>query len=164
MPARVFVLVFALCLTVVGLMTHYARDIYHYSVYGVADLSFADNARRVSLIRAAVNNPRSLETMTAKEFDLLFRDAEITRVEADVTARHYQSGTCAIDVYFSDRHEKPDYVEFRTLSLNTDVQTRFEGNAVNLSCLKDVLQARGVDTPENYAAQPVPSWDSPYSS
>lgn len=164
MPARVFVLVFALGLTFVGLAAHYARDIYHYGIYGVADLSFTDNARRVGLIRAAVDDPRALETMTVKEFDLLFRTAEVTRIEASVTARHYQSGTCAIDVYFSDENEKPDYVEFRALALNTDVQTRFEGNAVNLSCLKDVLEARGIDTPENYAAQPIPSWDSPYSS
>ena len=164
MPVHSFVCAMALVITILGLSAHYGRDFYHYGLYAMTDLSFSDNKRRVALIRQSVANPSSLEDMTAKDFDLLFRSAEITRKEANVTARHYQSGTCAINVYFRGQNDTPDYVEFRVLSLNDEVQSKFEGTEVNLSCLKDVLEARGVSTPEHYAAQPVPSWASPYRS
>ena len=165
LSAPLCVLIVSLCVSMFGSVFLNVHHIYSYALYGSSDMSFADNAKRISLIHRVIQNPESLRAMTIAEFDLLFRKSDMTRQEADVIARHYQSGTCAIDVYFSGQRDKPDYVEFRALTLNEDVQKRFQGDDnMNASCLKDVLQARGINTPEYYAAQPIPSWDSPYSS
>lgn len=164
MPAPLCVLALTFFISVISIGSQFARDIYEYGLYGVADLSFSDNARRVALIRQSVRNPQSLHSMTQADFDLLFRAADMTRKEANVIARHYHSDSCAIDVYFKGDRQKPDYVEFRALTLNADIEARFADATVDLSCLKDVLAARGVNTPESYASRPVPSWASPYSS
>lgn len=163
-PLRaLFVLTFAF--TAFGYAySNLSRDLYHFAVYSVADLSFMDNARRVTLVRQAVEKPNSIYEMEVADLDLLFRHADVVRKEGQVVARHYQSGTCVIDVYFSGKKHKPDYVEFRPLSLNADVQRAYADDSTHIPCVKDVLEARGISTPENYAAQPVPTKSSPYSA
>lgn len=144
-----------------------ARFLQTYSVYSLSGLNFSDNAKRTALIQKALKEPVIISKLNSDEVKLVLQKPMLTRVEDQVTSWHYHGESCAIDIYFKDKDAKPEYVEFRALSLNQDVQDRFgaeDQNYVNKYCLKVVLEAQGVDTPSSYAARPLPSWKSPYSS
>jgi hypothetical protein len=136
------------------------------SVYPYADhrLSISDNLKKLTLIHATMAQPETIKGLTRDELAILLRQPQINKNERVVTSWHYHGEACAIDIYFSQDAEKPDYIEFRPLMLNNDVQARFEqtSDTTNRYCLKDVLEAQGVDTPSSFARQPLPSYDNPY--
>ena len=137
------------------------------SVYAYADsrLSLSDNIKKITLVQEAMISPDSLNNWDQKHLKILLRQPQIMRDERIVQSWHYHGESCALDIYFDAKATKPDYVEFRPLSLNHDVQAQYEStdtNTMKLYCLKDVLEAQGVDTPASYARQPLPSWESPY--
>jgi hypothetical protein len=135
------------------------------SVYADTSMSLSDNIKRVSLINQAVRLPQSLEVMDEQKISILLRNPMLKRKEMDVTAWHYHGNSCSLAVYFSEGQDKPDYIEYRTLSMNADVSAQFEQNdqaSINQYCIKDVLEAQGVSTPDSFARQPTPTWDNPY--
>ena len=164
---QVSVLAMALCVSLLGLLVQYAPKIYFYQYYSVAGLSFSENARRLNLIEQSINDPEILSSLSSDEIELVLQKPSLVRQENTVQAWHYHGDSCAIDIYFKDLDDKPDYIEFRALTLNNSVQEQFKDadqGYVNQYCLKGVLAAQGVETPNSYAARPLPSWTSPYSS
>ena len=133
--------------------------------YADTSLSLSDNIKRVHLIKQAVRLPNSLKVMGEEEISVLLRYPTLKRNEMNVTAWHYHGDSCSLAVYFSKGQDRPDYIEYRTLSMNADVSAQFERNdqaSINQYCIKDVLEAQGVKTPDNVARQPTPTWDNPY--
>ena len=137
------------------------------SVYPYADthLSFSDNVKKLSLVQQAMAMPDTLQDWDQKDLEILLRQPQVKRDEKIVQSWHYHGESCALDIYFDGKKTNPDYVEFRPLSMNHDIQVQYESadaGTMKLYCLKDVLEAQGVDTPSSYARQPLPSWESPY--
>lgn len=169
-PAQISVLALSFLVMSAGLFIQNARAVYDYNLYALSELSFSENSRRMKLIEKSLRNPGLLARLNVDDMTLLLRNPSLQRVEADVTAWTYHGDECAIDVYFKNNQARPDYVEYRALTLNDDVQAQFtdaDEGYVNRYCLKGVLAAQGVDTPASYAekrqARPLPSWPSPYS-
>ena len=137
------------------------------SVYAYADsgLSLSDNIKKITLVQEAMTQPDSLSDWNQKDLQILLRQPQIKRNASVTKAWHYHGESCALDIYFDAAKTKPDYIEFRPLNLNNAVQAQYQSadtNTMKLYCLKDVLEAQGVDTPASYARQPLPSYDSPY--
>lgn len=138
-----------------------------FAVYADGNLSVVDNVKRLSLVKQAVRAPQSLSIMDKADIEILLRDPAVKRDELVASAWHYHGESCALDIYFSDQSVTPSYIEFRALSLNDGINAEYEQSdeaTWNDQCLRDVLQAQGVDTPASYATRPLPSWDSPYRS
>ena len=134
--------------------------------YGDMRLSLSDNLVRVQLVKQVVRAPQSIKFMDNEKIAILLREPTLKRNERLVTAWHYHGESCALDIYFSNT-TYPDYIEYRALTLNEDVQAQFDtadNRMMDNYCLKDVLETQGVDTPASYARQPVPTWDNPYRS
>lgn len=164
---RIFVFVASALLLSCVHMFDVARFLQTYSVYSLSGLNFSDNAKRTTLIRKALVEPDILSKLPADDVALILQKPMLTRVEADVTSWHYHGESCAIDIYFKNKGDSPEYVEFRALTLNQDVQERFgdeDQTYLNKYCMKVVLEAQGVSTPSSVAERPLPSWKSPYSS
>lgn len=137
------------------------------SVYGDQSMSVMDNIKRVHLIKNLTQNPQNLNKMAGDNIAMILRTPSLARYENNVVAWHYHGESCSLDIYFSDNQARPDYIEYRPLTLNEGISAQFQSTAqsdLNYNCLKDVLNSQGVSTPENYARQPIPSWDSPYRS
>ena len=137
------------------------------SLYAYADkaLSLSDNFKKVNLVQQALIRPDSLQSWEQADLEILLKKPQINRDEQVARSWHYHGESCALDIYFDAAATTPDYVEFRPLSMNKDVNAQYQSadNAtMKLYCLKDVLEAQGVETPASYARQPLPSWDSPY--
>ncbi len=133
--------------------------------YSDRSMSFLDNIKRVHLIKSLTQDPDIIGLMDGNDISMILREPSLSRMEKTVTAWHFHGESCSLDIYFSDNKSNPDYIEYRPLTLNKDVLAQYEStkqNDLNHYCLKDVLDSRGVNTPENYARQPVPSWDNPY--
>jgi hypothetical protein len=136
-----------------------------YLAYADTSLSLSDNIHRVQLVSQVIDEPISVGKLSSRDIEILLKKPSLKRTEAQITAWHYHGESCALDIYFNDDAEKPDYIEYRALSLNSDVEEQFqstEQDALNQYCINDVLQAQGVDTPASYARQPLPSFESPY--
>lgn len=164
---RIFICLAGAVLFAVVQLFNAAHFLQTYSAYSLSGLDFSDNARRTALIQKALRDPAILSKLDSRDVGLILQKPMMTRVEAEITSWHYHGDSCAIDIYFKDKAKQPEYVEFRALTLNRDVQDKFaaEDQAyLDKYCLKGVLEAQGVDTPSSYAARPLPSWKSPYSS
>jgi len=164
---RVFVFVVSVLLLFFVQLFDVARFLQTYSAYSLSGLSFSDNAKRTTLIRKALADPDIFLKLPADEVALVLQKPMLSRVEADITSWHYHGESCAIDIYFKDEDDHPEYVEFRALTLNQDVQDRFgDEDPAYLSkyCMRIVLETQGVDTPSSMAERPLPSWKSPYRS
>lgn len=162
MPASF--LTFGLCLSFLGINL-LGQTVFSLINYGSSDLSVFENIKKVQLIKQVVKSPQSIENLSNNEINILLSEPSLNRGELSVNAWHYHGESCALDVYFSKNKDKPDYIEYRALSLNEDVQAQYNAidqSAVNDYCLKDILEAQGVNTPDNYARQPTPSWENPY--
>jgi len=162
MPASVlngtFILILCLMLGGVQLMASF-------TLHANWDLSFTDNVRRVALVKQAVRTPQSIGVMNRDDIQILLLNPSLKRSEETVVAWHYHGESCALDVYFRDDKSRPDYIEFRALSMNADVNSQFETvdqTTLNDYCLRDVMESQGVNTPNSYARQPTPSWENPY--
>lgn len=135
------------------------------ATYGDTSLSISDNVRRVGLIKQAVRFPNSINAMHERDVSILLKSPSLKRNEMDVVAWHYHGESCSLDIYFSKGRTRPDFVEYRALNMNADVSAQFletDQASLNQYCIKDVLEAQGVDTPSNFARQPTPTWDNPY--
>lgn len=137
------------------------------SVYPYADthLSLSDNLKKLTLVQQAMAMPDSINDLDQTDLEMLLREPQVKRDEKIVQSWHYHGESCALDIYFDGKETQPDYVEFRPLSMNRDIQAQYEtadASTMKLYCLKDVLEAQGVDTPSSYARQPLPSWENPY--
>jgi hypothetical protein len=164
MPASFFKLVFA-CVIAGGLS--FFQLILSFAIYADGDLSLADNMKRVTLVKQAVRAPQSLSLMDKGDIEILLRSPSLKRTEMLVSAWHYHGESCALDVYFNGEKSQPDYVEFRALSMNDGIHAQFEQvdqATWNDQCLRDVLDAQGVNTPSSVARRPLPSWENPYRS
>jgi hypothetical protein len=162
MPASIFNLA-----GIVWIMLTIGAMQFALSVYPYADkrLSISDNIKKISLVQEAMAMPDSINEWDQKDLEILLRQPQIKRDEVVVTSWHYHGESCALDIFFDAKATTPDYIEFRPLSLNKDVDAQYQSadsNMTKLYCLRDVLQAQGVDTPASYARQPLPSWESPY--
>jgi hypothetical protein len=164
MPASFFNFAFA-CFIAGGLSL--CQLILSFAVYADSDLSLADNVKRVSLVKQAVRAPQSLSLMDKGDIEILLRAPSLKRSESQVSAWHYHGESCALDVYFNDTQSQPEYIEFRALSMNDGINAQFEQvdqATWNDQCLRDVLDAQGVNTPSSVARRPLPSWENPYRS
>lgn len=166
-PIQINILAMALFISIFGLMIQYAPAVYNYWYYSVSNFTFSENTKRITLINKTVKDPSILSSLTEDEMRLVLLEPAMVRTENDVKALHYYGESCAIDIYFNGLESKPDYIEFRALTLNQTVQDQFQDAdqaTVNQYCLKAVLAAQGDETPSSYAQRPMPSWRSPYSS
>lgn len=164
LPAPFFNFAFA-CLVAGGLS--FCQLMLSFAVYADGDLSLADNMKRVTLVKQAVRAPQSLSLMDKGDIEILLRSPSLKRAESIVSAWHYHGESCALDVYFNGEKSQPDYVEFRALSMNVGIHAQFEQvdqATWNDQCLRDVLDAQGVNTPSSVARRPLPSWENPYRS
>lgn len=134
--------------------------------YADAGLSVSDNIRKITLVQSAMDTPDALNSLDKTDIKILLKDPQVLRDEQVVQSWHYHGEVCALDLYFDATSSTPDYVEFRPLNLNNDIQVQFgtaDAQTMKSYCLKDVLESQGVDTPSSYARQPLPSWESPYA-
>ncbi len=134
-------------------------------VYGDTSLTLSDNLRRVALVKVAMNAPEDINQWDVNDIKILFNSPSLKRVESEITALHYHGESCALDIYVANDAQKPDYIEFRTLSLNSDIEAQFnefDTASLNMQCLQDVLATQGVNTPNSYATRPTPTWANPY--
>lgn len=164
MPASFFHL--CLCVGVMGVVWG-AQLITSYALHADSRLSVSENIRRIDLIKRVAKEPQSLEVMVQNDIDILFQDPSIIRHEENTVAYYFHGESCALDIYFSTSQKHPAYVEFRTLSMNEDIQQRYDQadeKTLRSQCLKDVMDAQGVGLPSSVAEKPLPSWDSPYRS
>ena len=162
LPASFFT---ALCASIIFIMVISTQLVFSLATYADTSLSLSDNIKRVQLIKQVVRVPNAIQIMNEEKISVLLRNPTLKRNEMDVTAWHYHGNSCSLAIYFSKGQNKPDYVEYRTLSMNADVSAQFEQNdqtSINQYCIKDVLEAQGVNTPDNFARQPRPTWDNPY--
>jgi len=164
LPASFFTLIFV-CF--VGAIVQIGQFGFSYALYGDKTLSFIDNFKRVHLLQELARSPEDIRTMKGDDIAILLPNPSLKRNEETVVAWHYHGESCALDIYFSTGQLRPDYVEYRALSLNATINNQFsqtDERGLNSYCLKDVLEAQGIDTPSTYARQPTPTWDSPYRS
>lgn len=134
--------------------------------YADAQLSVTDNIRKITLVQSTMAKPDSLHDLDKADLKILLKNPQVKRDEQVVQSWHYHGDSCALDIYFDVTGSTPDYVEFRPLSMNNDIQVQFgaaDTETMQSYCLKDVLEAQGVDTPSSFARQPLPSWESPYA-
>ena len=137
------------------------------SVYADGSLSISQNIKRVHLIKKITDSPQSLQSLKNEQIAMVLRDPTLKRNEMNVTAWHYHGESCALDIYFSSSKNIPDYIEYRPLVLNADVDAQFQTTDTetrNNYCLKDILEARGVNTPDYFATRPLPLQNNPYRS
>lgn len=158
-PSQMVVFTLALLILSLGLVSKYVPSIYSYYYYAVSDLTFSQNSKRIKLINDAQDDPSLLSSLTMDEIELILLEPSLVRRENNIKAVHYYSDNCAIDVYFRQTFDKPDYIEFRTFSLGNEVIDKNHNY-----CFESILSAQGIDTPNNYATRPLPRWLSPYSS
>lgn len=159
LPAQFGVFLLALIVTGFSLLAQFVPSVYSYYYYSVSGLSFSENSKRIELIQHATEDPSVLSSLTQDEMKLVLLEPALIRKENNIKAVHYYSENCAIDVYFMPNSDRPDYIEFRALTLKQD-----QGGMDNRYCFQSVLAAQGVDTPNSYATRPLPTWISPYSS
>lgn len=162
LPASFFT---ALCTIVILLTILSAQLGWSLATYADTSLSLSDNIKRVQLIKQVVRVPNSIQVMNEEKISVLLRNPTLKRNEMDVTAWHYHGNSCSLAIYFSKGNDKPDHVEYRALRMNADVSVQIDQidqTSLNQYCIKDVLEAQGVDTPSNVARQPTPTWDNPY--
>lgn len=159
MPTQIGIFLLALIVTGCSFLAQFVPSIYSYYYYSVSGLSFSENAKRIELIHTASADPSVLSSLTQDEMQLVLLEPALVRKENNIKAVQYYSESCAIDVYFLPNSDRPDYIEFRALTL-----TQNQEDMDNRYCFQSVLAAQGVDTPNNYATRPLPTWISPYSS
>ena len=160
MPASILhlCLISFICTGFMGL-----QSIMSIALYADSSLSFTDNMKRVKLANIAVNAPHSIADWDGNDIQILLRKPSLRRAENKIAAWHYHGESCALDLYFSDESAKPDYIEYRALTLNNDVQEQFgeaDTATLNQYCIKDVLEAQGLKTPSNVARRPIPTLDN----
>jgi hypothetical protein len=166
-PMQVTVLAMTFIMMTFGFLIQYAPSIYNYHYYSVSGLSFSENTKRIDLIQQSIQKPNFLSGLTSDDVELILRKPSLVRVENNVQAWHDHGDSCAIDIYFKDGAKQPDYIEFRALTLNENVSKQFadtDDTYRNQYCIKAVLAAQGVETPNDYVLRPTPTFDSPYSS
>lgn len=164
LPASFFTFV---CATLIMVFIGAIQTGVSLATYADIKISLSENLKRVSLIKQVVRLPQSLKVMDEKNISILLKEPKLLRRENDVSAWHYHGESCSLAIYFSSDNKagKPDYVEYRALSMNAAVQAQFETvdqSVMDQYCIKDILEAQGVDTPSNYARQPTPTWENPY--
>lgn len=162
LPASFFTAICGLLLLTTMMLAQIGFSLATYADY---TMSLSDNLKRVNLVKQAVKLPHSLKAMDEQSISVLLREPSIKRNEMNVTAWHYHGNSCSLAIYFSKGAKRPDYIEYRTLSMNADISAQFARNdqdSINQYCIKDVLEAQGINTPDNFARQPTPTWDNPY--
>lgn len=161
-PASIFHLCIA-CLLCIGFLG--LQFVMSIAVYADSSLSLTDNMKRAKLAKVAVNSPHSIAEWDGTDIEILLKKPNLRRSEHTITAWHYHGESCALDIYFTNEKSAPDYIEYRALTLNNDVQEQF-GEAdiatLNQYCIKDVLETQGVKTPSSIAKRPIPSLDNRY--
>ncbi len=164
LPASFFNLIFA---SFLAGMIFSIQIVTSFMVYADGELSFADNIKRMALVKQAARSSDVLSSMDKKDIEILLRRPTLKRDEIVSSAWYYHGESCALDVYFTGKQSKPAYIEFRALSLNDDINAQYEmasAKTWNDQCLRDVLDAQGVSTPSSVARRPLPSIDNPYRS
>ena len=164
LPASFFNLAVIL---LIGLVLQIVQMVFSLVIYGDNNFSLSDNLKRIQLVEQVVRSPQSIRAMNGDEISILLPNPSLKRNEKTVVAWHYHGESCALDIYFSNNHSKPDYVEYRALTLNATINeqmSKTDERGLTNYCLNDVLEAQGIDTPATYARQPTPTWDSPYRS
>lgn len=135
------------------------------AIYADTSLSLFDNMKRVKLAQKAVNTPHIISEWDGKDIQILLNKPNLRRSENTIVAWHYHGESCALDLYFSDETTVPDYIEYRALTLNNDVQQQIgqaDDATLNQYCIKDVLESQGVKTPSSVAKRPMPTLDNRY--
>jgi len=139
-PAYLFhcLLCVALSLLVLGMQTGFS-----YALYADSALSLTDNLKRIQLVKQVVNAPQSIQKLSSNDIEIVLKNPSLTRVEMAISAWHYHGESCALDIYFTKDSLNPDYIEYRPLSMNADVEAQFvnlDQPSLDAYCLKDILQ------------------------
>lgn len=164
MPASLFNLGLCFCFAGVFCLLQMGVSLFFHSN---TSLTLSENLKRVQLVRQVIRSPQSIQVMDNKDIAILLNKPVLNRNELAVNAWHYYGETCALDIYFSKGQSKPDYIEYRALSLNADISAHYQDidqSGLNSYCLKEILEAQGVDTPSSYARKPTPTVANPYRS
>ena len=167
MQARPASLYHLIMIAAIALILKLGMVVLPYGFYADRSLSLTENFVKMNLLRQVHRAPDAIQLMDEEKIAMLLKQPTLKRNEHDVVAWHYHGGACALDVYFSADGGQPDYVEFRALSLNADIGGQdwaAQDNMMKHYCLRDILDAQGVDTPSTFARQPTPTWDNPYRS
>jgi len=167
--ARAFPISFFNMVVIAGLCVSVllSQAIFSFVLYGDKTLSLSDNYTRIQAIQKMTRVPGSIQQMDARTIDMVMREPSLKRSEHHITAWHYHGESCALDIYFTQGQDRPDYIEYRALTLNEEVQAQFDdtdNQSMQNYCLQDVMAAQGINTPNNFARRPLPSWDNPYRS